>query len=310
MSRAALVEEIGRLKQAAGALVLAHNYQSEEVYEVADFIGDSLELARRAADSRPRFIVFCGVRFMAETAKLLNPAARVVLAEPRAGCEMADMISAPALAARQAALGNPLTVAYVNTPVAVKALADICCTSANAVKVVGTLDPGRPVLFVPDENLARYVGRETGRALVAWPGFCYVHASFAAADVERARAEHPAALVVAHPECRLEVIDAADRVASTGGMYRLARELRESKTAGSPAALVLATEVGMCARIRRDFPDTRCYPLRRTAVCRNMKLTRLEHVRRALTAETEEITIPDDIAAPARRAIERMLAVA
>jgi quinolinate synthase len=297
---AGLVEEIGRLKQAAGALVLAHNYQQEEIYEIADFIGDSLELARKAAESKAGFIVFCGVRFMAETAKLLNPGARVVLAEPGAGCQMADMISAPALRARKAELGNPLVIAYVNTPVDVKAEADVCCTSANAVAVVRALDPKADVLFVPDRNLARYAKRESGRSLASWPGFCYVHASFTAADVARARAEHPAALVVAHPECPLEVIDAADRVASTGGMYALAGDARE---------LVLGTEAGMCGRIRRDFPATRCYPLRRTALCRNMKLTRLEHVRRALTEPIEEITVPDEVAAPARKAIERMLEI-
>jgi len=298
--RAALIAEIARLKQATGALILAHNYQHEEIYTAADFIGDSLELARKAADAHPDFIVFCGVRFMAETAKLLNPKARVRLAEPRAGCQMADMITAPALAERKAALGNPPVVAYVNTPVEVKALADVCCTSANAVKVVGSLPADERILFVPDENLARYVARETGREIVPWPGFCYVHAYFTVADVARARAEHPGALVVAHPECSLEVIDAADRVASTGGMYRLAKEHRE---------LVLGTEIGMCSRIRRDFPETQCYPLRRTAMCRNMKMTRLEHVRRALTEPTEEITISDEVAAPARRAIEKMLEV-
>jgi len=296
--RTALIAEIARLKQTTGALVLAHNYQHEEIYAVADFIGDSLELARKAADAHPDFIVFCGVRFMAETAKLLNPAARVRLAEPRAGCQMADMIAAPALAERKSALGNPVVVAYVNTPVEVKALADVCCTSANAVKVVGTLPADAQILFVPDQNLARYVARETGRRIEPWPGFCYVHACFTVTDVSRARVEHPAALIVAHPECSLEVIDAADRVASTGGMYRLAKEYKE---------LVLGTEIGMCSRIRRDFPETQCYPLRWTAICRNMKMTRLEHVRRALTETAEEITIPDAVAAPARRAIERML---
>ncbi len=295
-----LAEEVSRLKAKTGALVLAHNYQLPEVYDVADFIGDSLELARQAQGTDARFIVFCGVRFMAETAKLLNPAARVVLAEPGAGCQMADMITAEALRLRRQELGPVQVVAYVNTPAAVKAESDICCTSANAVRVVQSLGPG-PVLLVPDRNLAAYTARATGREIIPWEGFCYVHAVFSAADVARARDEHPAALVIAHPECRPEVVAAADRVASTSGMARLA---------GEHAEVVLATEAGMCERVRRLHPQCRCWPLRRSSLCRNMKLTRLESVRSALSGGGEEIAVDDEVAARARRAIERMTALA
>ncbi|MFO7638216.1 MAG: quinolinate synthase NadA [bacterium] len=297
---AELQADIARLKRETGALILAHNYQLPEVYPVADFIGDSLELARQAAQARSRFIVFCGVRFMAETAKLLSPDARVVLAEPGAGCQMADMVTAGALAERRRQLGDVAVVSYVNTPADVKAESDICCTSANAVAVVRSVPADRRILFVPDRNLAAWAALESGRELIPWPGFCYVHATFTPADVERARQRWPGATVIVHPECPLEVIRAADRVASTGGMLRLAQELGE---------VVLGTEAGMCARIARDYPDVRCHPLRRTALCANMKRTTLASVRRALLGEVEEITIPVPVATRARVAIERMLAV-
>ena len=295
-----LQSEIRNLKSAVGAVILAHNYQNPDIYDVADFIGDSLELARQARTASARLIVFCGVRFMAETAKLVNPEARIVLAAPDAGCQMADMITAEALRLRKCELGDVTTVAYVNTPADVKAESDICCTSANAVKVVEPLPRDRRILFVPDRNLAAYVAREAGREIVAWDGFCYVHASFRAADVARARKEHPGAFIVVHPECPLDVIDAADAVASTSGMARLAREHDE---------IVLGTEAGMCNRIRRDSPDTKCRPLRRTALCRNMKLTRLEHVRAALEGAVPEIVVPELVATRARQALDRMLAV-
>ncbi|MBN2464058.1 quinolinate synthase NadA [candidate division WOR-3 bacterium] len=312
-----LKSEISNLKSAVGAVILAHNYQVPAIYDVADFLGDSLELARHARRAGARLIVFCGVRFMAETAKLVNPEARVVLAAPNAGCEMADMISAGALAERKRELGDVTTVAYVNTPAAVKAESDICCTSANAVRVVNAQPKDRRILFVPDRHLAAYVARETNRPLldlqlaahdsrlptagiVPWEGFCYVHASLRADDVERARREHPGAFVIVHPECPLETIDAADATASTSGMVRLAREHDE---------IVLGTEAGMCDRIRHDLPQVKCWPLRRTALCRNMKLTRLEDVQAALKGEVPDITIPGDVAVGARRALDRMMQI-
>lgn len=318
-----LRSEIRNLKSAAGAVVLAHNYQTTDIYNVADFIGDSLELARQARTAGARLIVFCGVRFMAETAKLVNPEARVILAAPDAGCRMADTITAEALRMRKRELGDVITVAYVNTPADVKAESDICCTSANAVNVVKSLPQDKRILFVPDRHLAAYVARETGRPLldsphpgrnpqlatrnsqlaagiIPWEGFCYVHASFKPEDVARAREEHPGAFVVVHPECPLAVIDAADAVASTSGMLRLAKEHQ---------SIVLGTEAGMCDRIRRDLPDTDCWPLRRTALCRNMKLTHLENVLAALKGSVPEILVPEPIAARARLALDRMMAV-
>jgi quinolinate synthase len=295
-----VVASIRRLKAEQDALVLAHNYQVPEVYEVADFIGDSLELARRAQSAGAGLIVLCGVRFMAETAKVVNPGARVILANPKAGCQMADMITAEALRLRQAELGVVTTVAYVNTPADVKAESDICCTSANAVMVVNSLPRDARILFVPDRHLAAWTARETGREIVPWEGFCYVHASFRAADVERSRHEHPRAKIIVHPECPLEVIDAADHVASTSGMIRLAAELDE---------VVLGTETGMCNRVARELPGRKCWPLRRNAVCRNMKLTGLKDVLAALGGEIAEVTLQPDVADRARSALDRMLAV-
>jgi quinolinate synthase len=312
-SASRLQSEISDLKSATGAAILAHNYQDPDIYEVADFIGDSLELARKASEVRVRSIVFCGVRFMAETAKLVNPEARVVLAAPAAGCQMADMITADALRQRKQELGDVTTVAYVNTPADVKAESDICCTSANAAEVVGSLAEDKRVLFVPDRHLAAYAARQTGRPLldpaqpvsgpsgiIPWEGFCYVHASFRVEDVARARKEHPDAFVVVHPECPLEVIDAADAVASTSGMIRLAREHDK---------IVLGTEAGMCNRIRRDLPEVECLPLRRTALCQNMKLTRLEDVSAALKGAVPEVVVPAAVADRARRALDRMMEV-
>jgi quinolinate synthase len=293
-------DRVRRLAGERGAVILAHNYQLPEVQAVADFIGDSLELARQAQSVRSRRIVFCGVRFMAETAALLNPAAHVVLARPDAGCQMADMISAAALRRRRDELGDVTVIAYVNTPADVKAESDICCTSANAGRVVGSVPPGQRILFVPDRNLAAYVSRITGREVIPWEGFCYVHATFTADDVARGRAEHPGARVIVHPECPPEVIDAADDVASTSGMLALAKLHRR---------VLLGTETGLCERIRRELPDVECHPLRRTAICRNMKLTRLEHVLAALAGEVPEVAVPEGIATRARTAIERMLAL-
>ena len=296
-----LLEEIQRLKVERKAVVLAHNYCLGDVQDAADFTGDSLELARRATEVEADVIVFCGVYFMAETAKILNPAKKVVIPDPTAGCPMADMITAEQLRALKAEYPGAKAVCYVNSTAAVKAECDICVTSGNAEKVMATLK-GERVLFVPDQHLGGHVSKILGETYRCWPGYCPVHARLSLADVARGRRETGSnAPVLVHPECAKAVREAADRCLSTGGMCRFVKE--------SPCdAFVVGTEQGILHRLMRENPDKRFVPIG-NLTCSDMKKTTLAKLCVALRDLAPEVVVPADVAEKAKRAIDAMLAL-
>jgi quinolinate synthase len=294
-------EEILRLKEDRQAIILAHNYQPAEVQDIADLTGDSLELSRAAATMAGDIIVFCGVDFMAETAAIISPEKMVLLPAQDACCPMAEMITADELKLVKSRYPDAPVVCYVNTTAEVKAESDICCTSSNAVKVVNSVKEDR-VIFVPDRNLGHYVQRFTRKKILPWEGFCVVHDQITPNHVREAQALHPGAIILVHPECRPEVIDLADHVASTSGIIRYVCNSVEKE-------FIIGTEVGILHRLVLECPTKKCYPLSQTAICRNMKKTDLKKVRDSLISLQPRITVPEKIADRARGAIERMLAV-
>jgi quinolinate synthase len=302
MTNEELIAEIKRLKAERDALILAHNYQRPEVQELADYIGDSLGLSVQARDSDKPVIVFCGVSFMAETAKLLAPDKIVLHPVPHARCPMADMVSVEDVLAERAEHPEAAVLSYVNTNADVKAVSDVICTSRNAVKVAAALPEGE-IALPPDENLALYVAsRLPGKRIIPGKGFCYVHADMTAQDVMESRAAHPKAVVVVHPECPPEVCALADFVASTGEMVDLARSLEAEE-------FIIGTEVGMVERLSRMFPEKRFYTLGPARVCYNMKKITLEEVYNSLLNMQYEVHIDPEIAEKARRAVERMFEI-
>ncbi len=320
-----LQEEILKLKGQRRAIILSHNYQRDEVQEIADFVGDSLELSRTAATIDCDVIVFAGVTFMAESASILSPGKMVLTTEIDALCPMADMIrlDSPRPARKDfPGFDNPPSfvfprdftlrdikkkypgvpvVAYVNTTADVKAESDICCTSANVVKVVDSL-PDERVICIPDKNLSLWAARNTKKDVIAWDGFCHVHERVRPEDVIKARAEYPKALLMAHPECRLEVLEMADHVTSTSGMLRFAKASPEKE-------FIVGTEIGLMYRLKKENPDKVFYPLREDMVCPEMKKTTLESLLRALKEDTYLIKLPEKIRVPAKRALARMLEI-
>ena len=318
-------EQILKLKKEKNAIIIAHNYQREEVQDIADYTGDSLELSRIAATENCDVIVFCGVNFMAESASILSPDKTVLLPVMDACCPMADMITTrgtrntnknfpgfeypenyvyPADFTLQDIKdrhpGVPV-VTYVNTTAEVKAESDICCTSANAVKIVESLDTDK-VICVPDKNLSAWIAKNTDKEVISWDGFCHVHERVTAKDVDKIKAEHPDAVLIAHPECRMEVLEKADHVTSTSGMLRYAAE-SDSKE------FIIGTETGLLYKLRTDNPGKTFYPLRKDMICPNMKKTTLKTVLRCLEEMANIIKVPEDIRVAAKESLDRMLAV-
>lgn len=296
-----LVDRISALKAERGAVILAHNYQLPEVQDIADFSGDSLELSRRAAATDARVIVFCGVHFMAETAKILSPDKTVLIPDPKAGCPMADMINAEQLREFKSRHPGLPVVAYVNTSAEVKAESDICCTSANAVRVVESLD-AEAVLFVPDKSLGAYVASKTSKKVITYCGYCPTHHRILAQDVLRAKHEHPDAAVIAHPECTQDVLRLADGIESTSGMLRWVRE-------SDAKEIIVCTERGLIHRLQLENPGKTFYNPSPVNICPNMKKITLEKVLWSLEDMQHEIVLEQDVIEKARHAIEGMVAI-
>ncbi len=299
MEHEKLVEEILRLKEERNAIIMAHNYQLPEIQDIADFLGDSLELARKAVNVDAEVIVFAGVDFMAETAKILNPEKTVLLPTRRATCAMANMLKPEHIIEAKKKYPDAPVVLYVNTTAETKAYADVTVTSANAVKIVEKLESD-VIIFGPDKNLAHYVAKQTGKKVIPVPeyGHCYVHRQFTLEDVERARRLHPNAKLMVHPECEPEVQERADIIVSTGGMIRRACEHEE---------WVVFTEREMVYRLSKLYPEKKFYPAREGAFCIGMKAITLKHIYESLRDMKYPVEVPEEIAEKARKAIEKML---
>ena len=297
----ALIEKTATLKQQRGAVILAHNYQLPEVQDIADFVGDSLELSRKAAETDAQVIVFCGVHFMAETAKILSPDKTVLIPDPHAGCPMADMINAEQLRDFKKQHPGLPVVAYVNTSAEVKAESDICCTSANAVRVVESMEANE-ILFVPDKSLGAYVASKTNKKIITYCGFCPTHHRILAQDVINTKRERPDALVVAHPECIMEVIKLADAVESTSGMIRYVK-------ASDTREFIVCTERGILHRLKKDNPEKVFYNPSPLNICPNMKKITLEKILWSLEDMQYRIELPQEMIEKARAAIEGMIAI-
>ena len=296
------VKAINQLKRERRAVILAHNYQPPEIQDIADYVGDSLGLSIQAARTNAEVIVFCGVYFMAETAKIISPGKTVLIPDREAGCPMADMITADDLRQLKARHPGATVLCYVNTTAAVKAECDLCCTSGNAERMVRRALPADgEVIFVPDRYLAHWIGEKTGRAFIPWRGFCPTHARILPEDIAEQRARHPGAPVVAHPECRPDVTALADQVLSTEGMCTFAR-------GASAAEFIVGTEIGLLHRLAKENPGKRFYPAAEHAVCPNMKRTTLEKVLRTLQELSPVVEVPEETRRRAFRSIERMLA--
>jgi len=294
-------ERILELKKERNAVILAHNYQRAEVQDIADFVGDSLELSQKAAQTKAGAIVFCGVHFMAETASIVNPDKVVLVPDAGAGCPMANMITAEQLRKLKAEHPGATVITYINSTADVKAESDYCCTSANGVRVVSSID-AKDIIFVPDQYLGGFIEKKTGRKMILWPGYCPTHVKILPEDILTRKKEYPNAKVVAHPECRPDVVALADEALSTSGMIRYAArpEVKE---------LIVATEVALLHRLAKENPGKKFIPASTKAVCPNMKKTTLEKIVEALEAMQPEVKVPEEIRVKAIACVDRMLKI-
>ncbi len=299
MQQKELINKINNLKKEKNAVILVHNYQRPEIYEIADFIGDSLGLSKQAAATKADIIVFCGVSFMAETAKILSPQKKVYIPDKTAGCPLADTATVSMMKEMRKEHPKAAIVSYVNTSALVKAESDICCTSMNALKVVNSLKEDE-IIFVPDVNLGLYVQTKTNKKIILWPGHCYVHSAVLVDNVKDAKKQHPDAKVIAHPEAPPEVLALADFICGTGGMIKYSKE-------SDAKEFIIVTEEGMTKRLKREVPDKTFYVA--AGVCFNMKKTTLEKVYDCLINEKNEIELDGEIMEKARTALQRMLDV-
>ena len=297
-----IIDKIRKLKTQRNAVILAHNYQPGEIQDLADFQGDSLGLSIEAAKSSAKVIVFCGVHFMAETAAILSPQKTVLLPEAHAGCPMADMITAEQLRALKQHHPDAVVVCYVNSSADVKAESDYCCTSANAVEVVNSLGKDKKIIFVPDQYLGQFVASRTGRDLILWPGYCPTHVMITEDDIKEAKAKHPDAVVLAHPECTEPVKKLADQLLSTSQMIKFA-----AKSAAKE--FIVATEKGIIHSLKKERPDAEFYPATERAVCPNMKKVTLDKIISSLENMQPEIKVPEEIRLKAKRAVDRMVEI-
>ncbi|MEI7463712.1 MAG: quinolinate synthase NadA [Candidatus Taylorbacteria bacterium] len=295
-----IIDRINYLRKQKNAIIITHNYQLGEVQDIADFTGDSLELSIKAAETAADVIVFCGVKFMAETAAILSPEKTVLLPVMESGCPMADMADAADLVKMKNEHPDALVVTYVNSSAEVKAQTDVCVTSANALKIVSSLPANREIIFVPDKNLGAYIQMKTGRKMILWPGFCPTHMRITPQSIIQKKKEYPDAKVIIHPEARLDVIALADEVLSTGGMCRFAKQTDAKK-------IIVATEIGLIYRLKRENPDKMFIPVTEQAVCPNMKLIRIDNVLDSLEKIKFKITVSEKVREPAEKAIRKML---
>lgn len=292
-----LIQLVLELKKQLNAVILVHNYQRPEMYKIADFVGDSLGLSQEAAKTDADIILFCGVKFMAETAKILSPKKTVLLPSLDAGCALADMATIEQLKKVKEQHPDAAVVSYVNTNADIKAESDVCCTSMNAVKIVNAL-PNKEIIFLPDKNLGKYVASKTGKKIILWDGYCFVHEKLSAKMLDDMKKDIPGAKIIAHPECKTDILLEADHISGTGGMAKFANS-------SNAKDFIVVTECGMTEKLREDVPDKNFHSF--CNICPYMKYTTLPLVVSSLTQKQHEITLPEETIKKAKKALDRML---